>query len=140
MKSFKDLKEDYFVNKPKTSEEILKFQRLLFKCAKYHGLLDLKNIYDHLNNGDDKTSTTMDFEFFKMYISRLSTLENHKPIGAFEEYWTYSTGVSLINGIPETYKLVITETKVFVSLLINNTLEEVLLLLEITNNRLNKGI
>lgn len=130
---FKLLKESYFINTPKDTESILRFQKKLYTLAKEAKLISIPDIFKKLNTSDART---MDLEFLKMYLSRLSEDLNKKPIVAFDNYWEFSSGVLLKEGFPQDFNLIINDDVVFTSLLINNTLEEILMLLEITLNRL----
>lgn len=130
---FNNIKEEYFTNTPKDTESILKFQKKLYQFAKEAKIISIPDIFKKLNTS---SARTMDLEFLKMYLSRLSEDLNKKPIGAFESYWTYSLGTSLPNGFPQDFNLMINDDIVFTSLLCNNSMEEILLLLEITLNRL----
>lgn len=131
--NFNAIKEEYSINTPKETEAILKFQKNLYLVAKEAKLISIPDIFRKLNTNNART---MDLEFLKMYLSRLSEDLNKKPIGAFENYWESSTGILLTNGFPQDFNLMINDDAVFTSLLCNNTLEEILLLLEITLNRL----
>lgn len=130
---FKLLKEEYFTNTPKDTESILKFQKKLFQFAKGTNIISIPDIFKKLNTDNARV---MDLEFLKMYLSRLSEDLNKKPIAAFENYWLNSLGILLKDGFPQDFNLIINDDAVFTSLLINNSMEEILLLLEITLNRL----
>lgn len=133
MEKIQLLLEEYSSNKKHyTEDRYFKFLKKIYQTAKSSGALNINFLFYTLNTNSPKN---MDKEFMKMYIDTI-TPNNSTLVAMFKDYWNENMGLDLLDGLPAQFNLAIKEEEVFASMVANNDLEKVLLLLDITADRI----
>ena len=112
-----------------------RFIKKIYRIVSKSEVLNFRRLYDTIVS---EGARQMDKEFMKMVMSRLNKSVYQTPISVFDDYQSGNKGLLLKDGLPVDYSVSIDSKSIFAILLINNSLKDLLLLLEVIAKRIYK--